>query len=313
MAHKRRARVRYHSIRGGHYGHFGPRYLGYRIPVGGRRHHRRSRRTRSNPFFGNPGGRGGTNWLLIGGVAVGAFFLLRGGGLSSIFGGAAAPAGYTPIGTTGYYRGPDGMVYQQSASGMVRSATQYAAGSTVEDQLIQQAIRSGVPIVASAIPSVIGGIGTGIGELGSWLGNLFTGGSATGAIPTDSGGSTVTAPDVLSGAYGAPSSLPPLPDIGSLSLSDWWSAPATADWWSQPVQASEGFTTEIPYSLGVPSLDLSLAPLAPLPDYGGFFGLGGFGRMPVEYHAARHGFGIARRGPSGEVEARFLRQAPRYN
>lgn len=288
MAHKRRARVRYHSVRGGHYGPFGPRYLGYHMAV--RTHRRRRARSRRNPFFSNPG-RGGTNWLLIGGVAVGAFFLLRGGALGSMFGGGA-PAGYTPLGTSGYYRGPDGQVYTRTATGgMVRSATQFAAGSTVEQQLIQQGIAAGIPLVAS-------GIRAGGEILGDWLGNLFGGGggsTATGTIPSTA--------DVLRPVESG--GLAPLPEIPELMLGDWWSAPSTEDWWSSTPSGETAFSlTELP---PLPSVEIAwVDPEFVASEPSGFWGFGGLGR----YH--HRTYGQVRRGPSGEVEARFMRQPPSY-
>lgn len=296
MAHKRRVRVRYRSVRGGHYGEFGPRYLGYRMPIHVR-HYKRRARTRRNPFFANPGR--GTNWLLIGAVAVGGFFLLRGGGLSSVFG-APVPAGYTQLGTSGYYRGPDGQLYNRTATGgMMLSPQQAPVGSAVEQQLIAAGSRLALPIV--------GGIATGLTQL---IGNLFSGGSATGALPTtptDTGGTTITSPDILSGAYAPPTALPELPALPDLTLSsDFFSAPSTADWWSQP---SAGFTLD---TAPVMSMDLSLTPLEPLPsvDTSGysFFGLA----RRYDFQAGRGGYGLARRSPSGELEARFMRQPPSY-
>ena len=293
MAHKRRVRVRYRSVRGGHYGEFGPRYLGYRMPIHVR-HYKRRVRTRHNPFFANPGR--GTNWLLIGAVAVGGFFLLRGGGLSSVFG-APVPAGYTQLGTSGYYRGPDGQIYNRTATGgMLLSPTQAPVGSAVEQQLIAAGSRLALPIV--------GGIAQGLTQM---IGNLFSGGSATGSMPADtivlpSGGTSVTAPDILTGT----TPLPPLPTLPDLTLSsDFFTAPSTTDWWTQP---SAGFTLTPPATPTM-SLDLSLTPLAPLatpdPFAYGYMGLG-------TYEAGRSGYGLARRSPSGEVEARFMRQPPSY-
>jgi hypothetical protein len=291
---KRRARVRYRSVRGGHYGEFGPRYLGYRMPIHVR-HYKRTRRTRRNPFFRNPGG--GTNWLLIGAVAVGGFFLLRGGGLTSVFG-APVPAGYTQLGTSGYYRGPDGQLYNRTATGaMTLSPTQAPVGSAVEQQLIAAGSRLALPVV--------GALATGLSQM---IGNLFSTGSATGTgTPSDTttlptGGASVTSPDILTGA--GTTSLPPLEPLPDLSLSsDFFSAPSTVDWFSQP----GAFTLD---TQPVMSMDLSLAPLPDLQpvDYSsGFFGLG-----RLYYQAGRGGYGLARRSPSGEVEARFMRQPPSF-
>lgn len=298
MTHKRRARVRYHSVRGGHMGYFGSRYQGFPMAVRVRRY-KRSARSRRNPFLGNPGK--GTNWLLIGGLGIGAFFLLRGGGLSNLFG-APVPAGYTQLGTSSYYRGPDGQLYTRTATGgMMLSPTQAPAGSTLEQQLIVQGSRLAVPLITG-----------GVSALSNWLGNLFSGGSSTGAIPTDSGSTTVTAPDILSGAYAPPTELAALPPLPDLSLSsDFFAAPST-DWWSQP---SAGFTLEAPTPTY--SMDLSLAPLPPIEsvDTSGysFFGLRGMRGMGRLYYQARPGgYGLARLSASGEVEARFLRQPPSY-
>lgn len=295
MAHKRRVRVRYRSVRGGHYGEFGPRYLGYRMPIQVR-HYKRAKRTRGNPFFRhNPGG---TNWLLIGAVAVGGFFLLRGGGLSSVFG-APVPAGYTQLGTSGYYRGPDGQLYNRTATGgMVLSPTQAPVGSAVEQQLIAAGSRLALPIV--------GGIAQGLSQM---IGNLFQTGSATGTgtpsetatLPT--GGASVTSPDILTGAGTTP--LPDLPALPDLSLgSDFFSAPSATDWFSQP----GAFTLNAP----VTQMDLSVAPLPDLVplDTSSAPSFFGFGRL--YFQAGREGYGLARRAPSGEFEARFMRQPPSY-
>lgn len=295
MAHKRRARVRYRSVRGGHYGEFGPRYLGYRMPIHVR-HYKRAKRTRGNPFFRNPGR--GTNWLLIGAVAVGGFFLLRGGGLSSVFG-APVPAGYTQLGTSGYYRGPDGQLYNRTATGgMMLSPTQAPVGSAVEQQLIAAGSRLALPIV--------GGIAQGLSQM---IGNLFQTGSATGTgTPSDTttlptGGASITSPDILTGA--GTTVLPDLPPLPDLTLSsDFFSAPSTADWFTQPGT----FTLNAP----VAQMDLALTPLEPLPTVdtmgSSFFG---FGRL-YDFQAGRAGYGLARRDPSGEFEARFMRQPPSY-
>jgi hypothetical protein len=297
MAHKRRARVRYHMVRGGHYGTFGPRYLGYRIPVGGRHYKRRSR-SRANPFLGNPGS-GGSKLLLYGALAVGAFFVLRGGALGHIFG-SAAPPGYTQLGSSSYYRGPDGQLYTRTATGgMMLSPTQAPVGSAVEQQLIAAGSRLALPIV--------GGIAQGLSTL---IGNLFSnqGGGVVPGIPSDAGtvggaGTTTTAPDVLSGAYNAP--LPPLPDLPALTTSlDTWTAPDTSGWFP-----SGTYTLGAPATVA-PVFDTSLT-LTPLPDLTPV-GYMGFGDLMPRAHPSS-GYGFARRSPSGEVEARFLRQAPRYN
>lgn len=310
MARKRRARVRYHSVRGGHYGSFGPRYLGYSMP--GKSRYKRRRRTRSNPWYKygapyrNPGGKGGTNWLLIGGIAVGAFFLLKGGALGSIFG-ASAPAGYSSIGG-GYYRGPDGALYQQNPStgGMVRSATQAAPGSSVEQQLIAAGSRLAMPLLTG-----------GVTALGKWLGSLWSGsgsGSATGALPSTPLDQNTS--DVLFGSPG----LAPLPALPELGLSDWWNTGTGSDWWNssvQPVGAEPGYSLwggEGSWLPDLPPLEPSVSISWVDPDFvggyepSGFWGLGQRRRtLPLA------GYGrVLRRGPTGEVEARFMRAPASY-
>jgi hypothetical protein len=175
---------------------------------------------------------------------------------------------------------------------MTLSPTQAPVGSAVEQQLIAAGSRLALPIVGS--------LATGISSM---LSNLFTGGSSTVNVPADStGGSAATGgvptSDVLGGSYYA--GLPPLPDIPSLELADWWSAPDSSSWFT-----GQGYTLSAPEPVSVMSMDLSLAPLPELPtyDYGsGFFGLGARARYA--------GYGQVRRGPSGELEARFLRQPP---
>jgi hypothetical protein len=286
---KRRARVRYHSVRGGHYGEFGPRYLGYRMPVGGRHYKRRARSRRNPSFFPNPGG-GRSNLLLYGAIAVGAFFLLRGGALGNIFG-SAAPPGYTQLGTSNYFRGPDGQLYTKTATGgMMLSPTQAPVGSAVEQQLIAAGSRLALPIVGS--------LATGISSM---LSNLFTGGSSTVNVEGSAGSAAtggVPTSDILGGSY-YDAGLPPLPDIPDLTLADFWSAPDSSSWFN-----ATNYNLN-PEPASVMSMDLSLAPLPELPayDYGSsFFGYGARARYA--------GYGEVRRGPSGELEARFLRQPP---
>jgi hypothetical protein len=290
MARRRQVRVRYYSVRGGHHGAFGPRYLGYHMPIRHRHYKRRARSRRNPAFFPNPGG-GGSKLLLYGAIGIGAFFLLRGGALGNLFGGAAPP-GYTQLGTSAYYRGPDGQLYTRTATGgMMLSPTQAPVGSAVEQQLIAAGSRLALPVV--------GALATG---LSSMLSNLFTGGSATVNVPADTAGSAATGgvptSDVL-GAGGYNAGLPPLPTLPDLQLSDWWSAPDSSSWFT-PANYSLN-----PQPVSVMSMDMSLAPLPELPtyDYGsGFFGLGARARYA--------GYGSVRVGPSGELEARFLRQPP---
>lgn len=293
MTHRKRVvRARYHTIRGGHYTEFGPRYLGYHVPIRGR-YTKRSRRTRRNPFLANPGG-GGSRLLLFGVIGLGAFFLLR-GGVGTLFGGTA-PAGYTALGTSGYYRGPDGQLYSRTATGgMMLSPTQAAPGSAVEAQLIAAGSRLAMPI----IQATAGGLATMIGNLFSGGGGGVVPGVAAETVPVElpTGGTSVTSPDILTGA--APGSLPPLPDLTlATPAASWFNPPDTSGW----------FTTPAPLAGPTMTMDLSLTPLPdltpiPSPDTAGFFG----------FAARHHGYGLVRRDPSGEVEARFLRQAPRYN
>lgn len=165
--------------------------------------HRVRRRGRGNPYRRNPGG---TNWLLWGGLAVGAFFLLprltSGGGLTTLFGGgtAAVPAGYTPIGS-GLYRSPTGQVYARNPStGQMVLAPAGSQPTSAEDLLT----RAGI----SMIPAVTQ-------NLASWVSSLFsTQQTATGAvIPA---GAT---PGTPTGEYGP--FLPPLAPLPEASYVEW--------------------------------------------------------------------------------------------
>lgn len=177
----------------------------------------RRRRHRRNPYHRNPGK--GTNWLLIGGLAVGAFFLLprltaSGGILSSLGIGtpAAVPAGFTPVGS-GLYRAPNGTLYARNPStGQMVPAPVGTTPTSAEDLLT----RAGI----SLIPTVAN-------NLASWIGSLFsTQQTSTGAVDmgsgivggTSGGGGSVTSPDVLSGAY-----IPPIEPIPDLGATDWGS------------------------------------------------------------------------------------------
>lgn len=171
------------------------------------------RRRRRNPYHRNPGK--GTNWLLWGGLAVGAFFLLPrmvgsagANPLSTLFGGGAAavPPGYTPIGN-GLYRAPNGaIVARNPQTGQMVMAPAGSQPTSAEDLLA----RAGI----SMIPSVAN-------NLASWISSMFsTQQTSTGAVvgstvgvpggTVGGEGGTVTAPDILSGSYLPP--LPPLPE-----------------------------------------------------------------------------------------------------
>jgi hypothetical protein len=229
-----------------------------------------NRRRRRNPYRRNPG-RGGTNWLLIGGLAAGAFFLLPklmgtagANPLAALFGGtpAGVPAGYTPIGN-GLYRAPNGaIVARNPQTGQMVMAPAGSVPTSAEDLLT----RAGI----SLIPSTAN-------ILASWVGSLFsTQQTSTGAVVGLPGGTvggaggTVTAPDVLSGSYLPPDGLPPLVDLPTYPVFDW----ATID---------SGSYAYDPYELpGLPPMDYDVMigvgtgeiTIANPADWSGFFGLG---------------------------------------
>lgn len=167
-----------------------------------------NRRRRRNPHRRNPAKGGGTNWLLIGGLAVGAFFLLRpttagANPLTSLFGGgtaAAVPPGYTPIGS-GLYRSPTGQIVARNPqTGQMVAAPAGSTPTSAEDLLT----RAGI----SLIPSVAN-------TLASWVSSMFsTQQTATGAITTPLDPATS---DVLFGSPSLPP-LAPLPDSGGYSF-----------------------------------------------------------------------------------------------
>ena len=229
-----------------------------------------NRRRRRNPYRRNPG-RGGTNWLLIGGLAAGAFFLLPklmgtagANPLAALFGGTAAgvPAGYTPIGN-GLYRAPNGaIVARNPQTGQMVMAPAGSVPTSAEDLLT----RAGI----SLIPSTAN-------ILASWVGSLFsTQQTSTGAVVGLPGGTvggaggTVTAPDVLSGSYLPPDGLPPLVDLPTYPVFDW----ATIDSGSYAYDAYElpGLPPmDYDVMIGVGTGEITIANPA---DWSGFFGLG---------------------------------------
>lgn len=249
-------------------------------------------RRRRNPYRHNPGKGGGTNWLLIGGLAAGAFFLLpkltaSGGILSSLGIGAptGVPPGYTPIGN-GLYRAPNGaIVARNPQTGQMVMAPAGSQPTSAADLLT----RAGI----SMIPSVAN-------NLASWISSMFsTQQTSTGAViglpggTVGSAGGSVTAPDILSGSYLPP--LAPLPESdmlwggGSISDEEYaWAMDlpplneiptypvydAGADWGSY-----EYGGYEMP---GLPSLDYDVAigvgsgevTIANPDEWYGYFGLG---------------------------------------
>lgn len=175
-----------------------PRMAGHRIVRGHYRH--------------NPGRRGGGGGgigmmplLLIGGAAY--FLFMRPGGA---FGATAQPAipGYTALGGNYYRNQATGQtVYRNPTTGTMTTATGAIAPSGVPTWL-QPTVQAG----AQAIPQLGIGLVQGLtGALTSGIRSLFGDtsvvGTSAGAVATESGALTTTAPDVLSGAY-TPPSLP---------------------------------------------------------------------------------------------------------
>ncbi len=105
--------------------------------LGGNPHRRR--------YHHNPGG---TNMLMIAGLAVGAFMLMRGGGLGGILPTTSiTPPGYTYLGS-GYYRGPNGQVYLRGTSGQLTPASNQSAA---EAQLQTLGIQTATGVAGAAI------------------------------------------------------------------------------------------------------------------------------------------------------------------
>lgn len=164
---------------------------------------RRKRMKYRNPGFRRNPSRGGTNWLLIGGLAVGAFFLLPklAASAGGIFGSGTVgvPPGYTPIGN-GLYRSPTGQIVARNPqTGQMVMAPAGSQPTSAEDLLT----RAGI----SLIPSVAN-------TLASWVSSMFsTQQTATGAIMTPLDPATS---DVLFGTGLPP--LAPLPDSSGYSF-----------------------------------------------------------------------------------------------
>lgn len=206
---------------------------------------RRRGRGLHNPYRRNPG-KGGTNWLLIGGLAAGAFFLLPklmgtagANPLSALFGGGAAagvPAGYTPIGN-GLYRAPNGAVVARNPqTGQMVAAPAGSQPTSAEDLLT----RAGI----SMIPSVAN-------NLASWISSMFsTQQTATGALaPLDQATS-----DVL---FGSPD-LPPLTPLP-------YDSPL---WGSGGSMSQEEYEWTVGSGAGLPPL--TEIPTYPVFDYGNY-------------------------------------------
>jgi hypothetical protein len=214
-----------------------------------------NRRRRRNPYRRNPG-KGGTNWLLIGGLAVGAFFLLPklSASAGGIFGSgtAAVPPGYTPIGS-GLYRSPTGQIVARNPqTGQMVAAPAGSTPTSAEDLLT----RAGI----SLIPSVAN-------TLASWVSSMFsTQQTATGAVTTPLDPATS---DVLFGSPYLPP-LAPLPDAGGY-----------IDWGGAQVGGEDVFAQELP--------PLTELPTYPTYDWGtdwGSYEYGGYevpGVPPLDY------------------------------
>ena len=198
-AHYRRSRRRSHRL---------PPMAGHRIVRGGRHY-------RHNP--------GGTNWMPIVLIGAAAFFLLPrltgAGGIGGMFGGTSVlPAGYSYLGS-GYYRGPDGQTYYRSpTTGQLAVASPSAATAAMAQNAGYGLINTTIGAATQGLTSLI----RGIFSPGAWTGTTqdpITGGVIGGTVAdttVEGGGSTVTAPDILSGQYGGASvglTPEPLPDF----------------------------------------------------------------------------------------------------
>ena len=208
-----------------------------------------NRRRRRNPYRRNPSKGGGTNWLLIGGIAVGAFFLLRpttagANPLTSLFGGgtAAVPPGYTPIGS-GLYRSPTGQIVARNPqTGQMVAAPAGSTPTSAEDLLT----RAGI----SLIPSVAN-------TLASWIGSMFTTQqTSTGAITNwgapggtpEAGGGLMPSGGSIFGDTTLPP-LAPLPDPSGYTL---WGgvAPSGEDIFAQELPPLNEIPTYPTYDWG---------------------------------------------------------------
>lgn len=263
----------------------GARASGY--PVRRRRNpgSRRLRRVsvyHCNPRYRrNPKSGGGIGIGTIALIGVGAFFLLRSGALGSLGGGllgGAAPQipGYTYMGGNAYRNNATGQVaYRQPTGQMTTSPT----GGTI--------VPSGG--AAWTAPLVQAGVAA-IPALGTGLANLFKGlfsGSVvdqSSPAPLPAGtvggeGTTVTAPDILSGAYAAPA-IPepggalPMPEV------DW------AQWFgggiAQPSAMEPAPSDIFGDALAAPSVQTSLV-IQPI-DTSGWF-------APTDVYAATDIYG----------------------
>lgn len=275
-----------------------------------------NRRRRRNPYRRNPRKGGGTNWLLIGGIAVGAFFLLRpttagANPLSALFGGgtAAVPPGYTPIGS-GLYRSPTGQIVARNPqTGQMVAAPAGSVPTSAEDLLTRAGI-SLIPSVANTLASWVSSMfstqQTATGAITNWGapggtaeaggGLMPSGGSIFGdatlpplaPLPDSGGYSFWEGEQVGEGSiFGGGESLPPLNELPTYPTYDWGGTDWGTDWGSY-----EYGGYELP---GVPPLDYDVmigvgsgdVVISNPDEWYGFFGLGHRGGRRRPYMGLR--------------------------
>lgn len=182
-----------------------PRLAGHSIVRGHYRH--------------NPGG---TNWMPIVLIGAAVFLLPRLMGTSGLpfggFGTSVTPPGYTYLGS-GYYRGPDGQTYYRSpTTGQMAVSSPAAATQAMATNVGYGLINTTIGAAGGALTSLIRGIFAPTTTQPSITDPSIAGGTVQ-DYTVAGGGSSVTAPDILSGsyAYGGPSDVgltpTPMPDF----------------------------------------------------------------------------------------------------
>jgi hypothetical protein len=193
--------------------HYRRRSRSHRLPpLAGHRIVRGGRHYRHNP--------GGTNWMPLVLIGAAVFLLPKLMGTSGLpFGGllgtSVTPPGFTYLGS-GYYRGPDGQTYYRSpTTGQMAVSSPASASAAMAQNVGYGLINTTIGAAGGALTSLIKGIFS-PQTYQAAVNDPSVAGGTVADTSVSGGGATVTAPDVLSGAYNVP--VPIDTSTGQLTL-----------------------------------------------------------------------------------------------